>query len=175
MKRILFLLLGMALLASCSPNRDKEVKKIEEHEQALSTIDLSSGDSALNEMIALYLNFAEKFPNDSLAPIYMVRAADLNITLGMPDQAVALLDSVINLYPGFEDVGGCYFLKGYAYETAEQFDAAREAYTYFIDNYPEHYLASDTRKTLPYLGMTPEEMFDAIMSEANADALALTD
>lgn len=165
MKRIYVLLLaGVLLLTACGPNRDKQIKTIEEHEQALSTLDMITEDSDLDEMLSLYRTFAHDFPNDSLAPVYLQRAADMNISLGRPEQAVDLLDTVINLYPGFEDMGGCWFLKGYAYETAEQYDQAREAYTYFIENYPDHSLANDTRKTLPYLGMTPEEMLEAILA-----------
>ena len=44
-------------------------------------------------------------------------------------------------------------MKGYAYEVAEQIDQAREAYTYFVENYPDHYLAADTKKMIPFLGM----------------------
>lgn len=165
MKKILICLAAVALLAACGPNREKEIKAIEEHEQNLSTLDLGTDESEFVEVVALYRQFAHDFPNDSLAPVYLMRAADACISAGMPEQAVGLLDSIISIYPGFEDMGGCYFLKGYAYETAEQFDAAKEAYTYFVDNYPDHYLAADTRKTLPYLGMSAEEMFEAIMAE----------
>ena len=157
------LLLGLLLLASCSPNREKQLKAIEEQEQALSTLDMISDDSDLSNMLSLYRTFAKDFPDDSLAPVFLQRAADMNISLGQPEQAISLLDSIINLYPGFEDLGGCWFLKGYAYETAEQYDKARENYTYFVENYPEHDLANDTRKTLPYLGMSPEEMLEAIL------------
>ncbi len=172
MKKLIFCLLGVALLSACGPNREKEIKAIEEHEQSLSTLTMSTDDSEFEELIGLYRNFAKNFPDDSLAPVYLMRAADASISVGQPDQAVSLLDSVINLYPGFEDLGGCHFLKGYAYETAEEFDKAREAYTYFIEHYPDHYLATDTRKTLPYLGMTAEEMFEAIMNAAANENLA---
>lgn len=158
--------LSMLLLTSCGPNREKQIQLIEEHEQSLSTLDMNTEDDAFIELIALYRGFANSFPNDSLAPVYLMHAADACISTGQQDQAVTLLDTIIDLYPGFEDLGGCWFLKGLAYETAEQFDSAREAYTYFVTNYPEHYLASDTRKTLPYLGMTAEEMFEAIMGAA---------
>ena len=151
MRRTLFCLLGIALLASsCGPNREKAIKTIEEHEQAISTLDMNTQDEDLTELVGLYTQFAKDFAEDSLAP-------------------VGLLDSVINLYPGFEDLGGCWFMKGYAYENAERFDEAREAYNYFVENYPEHYLAADTRKTLPYLGMTAEEMFEAIMGSAEEE------
>lgn len=172
MKKLIFCLLGVALLSACGPNREKEIKAIEEHEQGLSMLTMSTDDSEFVQIIDLYRTFAKHFPDDSLAPVYLMRAADASISAGQTDQAVSLLDSVISLYPGFEDMGGCYFLKGYAYETAEEFDKARETYTYFIDHYPDHYLASDTRKTLPYLGMTAEEMFEAIMNNATNENLA---
>ena len=83
-----------------------------------------------------------------------------------------MLDSVITLYPGYDDIAGCHFLKGQAYENNEQYDKAREAYTLFVTNYPDHYLAPDTRKMLPYIGMTPEEMLDAILANATEQNLA---
>jgi tetratricopeptide (TPR) repeat protein len=138
----------------------------------LSAIDVSSDDDAAIELLALYRKFAADFPEDSLAPAYMTKAADLCINLGKSEEAVALLDSVINLYPGYDDIAGCYFLKGYAYENAEQYEEAKEAYTYFVENYPDHYLATDTKVMLNYIGMNPEEMFDAIMANATDQNLA---
>ena len=162
----MILLAGILLLAACSPNREKQLKAIEEHEQMLSSLDIISEDSHLDEMLALYRGFANDFPDDSLAPVFLMRAADLSISMGEQEQAVALLDSIINLYPGYEDLGGCWFLKGYAYETAEQYDSARDAYTYFVENYPDHSLAADTKRMIDYLGMSPEEMLEAILAEA---------
>ena len=150
MKKILILLVGVMLVAACSsPNREKELEKIAEHEQKLSAIE------------------------DSLAPAFMARAADLCINLGMSDDAVNLLDSIITLYPGYEDIAGCYFLKGYAYESAERYDEAKEAYNYFVENYPDHYLAADTRVMINYIGMSPEDMFDAIMANASDQNLVM--
>lgn len=173
MKKILTLVAGIMLLAACStPDRENELSNIAEHEQMLSAIDVSSDDDAAIELLGLYRKFAADFPEDSLAPAYMTKAADLCINLGKSDEAVALLDSVINLYPGYDDIAGCYFLKGYAYENAEHYEEAKEAYTYFVENYPEHYLAADTKVMLNYIGMNPEEMFDAIMANATDQNLA---
>ena len=155
------------LMAACStPDREKELKNIAEHEQMLSAIDVSSDDNAAMEMLALYRQFANDFPEDNLAPAFMARAADLCINLGKSEDAVNLLDSVITLYPGYEDLAGCYFLKGYAYESAERYDEAKEAYSYFVENYPDHYLAADTKVMINYIGMSPEDMFEAIMANA---------
>ena len=166
MKRIYVCLLAALLLAACGPNREKELKAIEEHEMQLSALDVNTQDSELGEMVTLYMQFADHFPNDSLAPVYMQRAADLCISLSQSDRAVQVLDSLIAQYPGYEDLGGCYFLKGYAYETAEQYDSAREAYTYFVNNYPDHPLAADTRRSIDFLGMTPEEMLEILLADA---------
>lgn len=163
MKRTCILVLGALLAVACGPNRETQIKNIEEHEQNLSMFDMGSDDAQAEEMLGLYHQFVKDFPDDSLAPVYLVKLADINIALGRTDEAVACLDSVINLYPGYDDLGGCLFLKGVAYEANEQYDLARQAYTVFVDNYPDHYLASDTRKMLPYVGMTPEEMLEAIM------------
>lgn len=177
MKKIVFCLLGFALLAACGHkmSREEQIKAIEEKEQTLDfdQFDADVADSVLGEMVGLYRQFYHQFPSDSLAPVYMQRAADLNITLGRADEAVAVLDSIITMHPDYEDVAGCYFLKGYAYETAENYDAAREAYTYFVETYPDHYLANDTRTTLQYLGLSPEEMFEAIMAGATDKNLVM--
>ena len=167
MKKIMILIAGVMLMTACgTPNRDKELKKIAEQEQAISALDVSSDNEAAVELLSLYRKFAADFPEDSLAPAYMTKAADLCINLGKSDEAVELLDSVICLYPGYEDLAGCYFLKGYAYESAEQYDEAKEAYSYFVENYPDHYLAADTKVMLNYIGMSPEDMLAAIIANA---------
>ena len=65
------------------------------------------------------------------------------------------------------------FLKGYAYESGEQYEEAKEAYTQFVESYPDHYLAQDTKKMLQYIGMSPEAMFEAVMNSATDENLTL--
>lgn len=176
MKKIYFVLCATLLVAACGHkvNREELVSNIEEHELAMDYTNYNADavDSVCNEMIVLYRQFYTAFPTDSLSPEYMQRSAQMLITLERTDEAVAVLDSIVNQYPDYSDVGGCWFLKGFAYENAEQYDKAREAYTWFIENYPDHYLADGTRKSLEYLGMSNEEMLEAIMNAAgNADLL----
>ena len=54
------------------------------------------------------------------------------------------------------------------FENAEQFDSARVAYTTFVDNFPNHPLAHDTRQSLQYLGLSPAETLEAIQSQNTA-------
>lgn len=169
MKKLLILALGAMLLAACGPNRDKELENITNHEQEISVLNVASDIEKAHEMMNLYRQFVANFPDDSLAPVFMLRMAEINLNMGESEQAVAILDSIIDLYPGFEEVGGCQFLKGQAYEANQQYDLAREAYTEFVEKYPDHYLAADTRKMLPYVGLTPEEQLEAILDSAEPE------
>ena len=167
MKKIFALALGCALLAACSHKPEpltyeQLTDSIDALEADMSTNEITADTAKANLIIDLYTQFASLYPEDSLAPIYMMRAAEVNINMGNFEPAVNMLDSVIHLYPGFEDVAGCQFLKAWTYELNQQYDLAREAYTEFLANYPDHFLAADIRKMLPYVGMTPEEQLESI-------------
>ena len=168
MKPIAPLAAALLLLAAChsTPDRNRLISDIDAHEQELATFNVAANEQKAHEMVALYRQFATHFPEDSLAPVYLMRSAEIFLNTGENENAVALLDSVITLYPGFEEVAACLFLKGNAYENSQQYDLARETYTQFVADYPDHYLAEDTRKMLPYIGLSPEEMLDAILNSA---------
>ncbi|MBR1550163.1 MAG: tetratricopeptide repeat protein [Bacteroidales bacterium] len=170
MKKIILALMGMGLMVACGsknevPERDVLVDSIEVMEQSLMNASVNSDLQKADRMIALYDLFANNYPDDSLAPIYMMRSAEIEINTGNYEAGIATLDSIMNLYPGYEELPICQFMKGTAYEMNQQYDLAREAYTEFVERYPDHVLASDTRKILPYVGLTPEEQLEAIMDK----------
>ena len=177
MKR--FIILGLSAIAllttACSNNREREIAAIENLRQELSPREIISDDPDVTRLLDLYSKFAAHFPDDSLAPIYLRDAADMNISIGNSLQAVELLDTVISLYPGFDDLGGCWFLKGYAFEMAELYDSARTAYTYFVDNFPEHVQAPSTRIALErnLIGASQEELINYLLETANDSNLAV--
>ncbi|MBR1766826.1 MAG: tetratricopeptide repeat protein [Bacteroidales bacterium] len=171
MKKTLILAIGALLLAACGNNgkkalnHDELVDSIESMSKSLSAFAVATDTAKANQMVALYGQFVEGYPDDSLAPVYLFKKAEINITMGNFEQGAAILDSIISLYPGYEEVDGCMFLKGWAYEQNQQYDLAREAYTEFVTTYPDHVLAADTRKSLPYLGMTPAEQLAAVQQQ----------
>ena len=164
MKKILSIVLGLMLLTACGPNREKELENIEQHEKELSEFNITADVDKAHNLIDLYRHYVETFPDDSLSPIFMFRAAEISINIGEQEYAVAVLDSIIDLYPGYEELPACQFMKGQAYESNQQYDLAREAYTEFVEKYPDHYLAADTRKMIPLIGLTPEEQLEAILN-----------
>lgn len=169
MKKITIVAVAVVLMTACGskneiPDRDLLVDSIEVMEKGLANFSVNADMEKANHMVALYSLFANSFPDDSLAPIYMFRAAEIGINTGNFEASIATLDSIMELYPGYEDIALCQFMKGSAYEQNQQYDLAREAYTEFVEKYPDHVLAPDTRKMLPYIGLTPEEQLEAIMN-----------
>lgn len=171
MKRIFWIMCAACTLvfASCV-NREDKIKEIEQYEQHISM--LSIDEQQADTLASLYVAFADKFSKDSLAPEYLSRAAEIMANVGRCDKSIEYLDRIIDTYPDYSDLAGCYFLKGYAYEMSEQYDLAVEAYTYFVETYPDHVLASDTKKILPLIGMDPEKMLDTLIQIQSAEMLA---
>lgn len=168
MKNIFVFALGALLVVACGQKKetldhDGFIDSINSMREHLSAYSITADTAKAHQILALYDQFVEQYPDDSLAPVYMMNAAEININLSNYEQGISLLDSIIALYPGFEDVAMCQFMKGQAYEQNQQYDLAREAYTEFVTNYPDHILAADTRKMIPLVGLTPEEQLEAIL------------
>lgn len=170
---ILYFSFFILLLTACSTSNTEDPQPLTQ-EALLDSID--SMDLALREdlqfdtsksskMVAWCLEYAERFPEDSMAPVYLLKTAQIQINGGEFEQGLSILDSIIELYPGFEDVAICQYLKGQAYEQNQQYDKAREAYTLFVTEYPDHYLAPDTRKMLPLVGLSPEEQLEKVLAQ----------
>ena len=101
-----------------------------------------------------------------------MKAADMQSNVMNTERAVALFDRIIENYPDFDQLPICYFLKGNAYESNSQFEEAKAAYQVFVDKFPDHFMAEQTRKMIPLVGMSPEEMLDKILDDANNSIIA---
>ena len=169
--RSLLLVAMAATLMACGPSREERVNQIEDFEDSIFASAMMLDTNTARKLTDLYVSFADKYPGDSLTAIYLIKAADVQLTLANTEAAVTLLDRIITGYPDFEDMGICYFLKGKAYEDNSQIDEARAAYEEFLAKYPDHYLAESTRQQLPYLGMTPEEQLQLVLANSEEGEL----
>ena len=173
MKRKILTIAVAALLAvACGPNREERINQIEEFEDSVLERALSLDSATAEQLAEMYVAFADKYPADSLAPVYLLKAGETLSNIQHTDRAVELLDRVATKYPQFEELPLCLFLKGNAYEMNGQYDEAREAYEAYLDRYPDHYLAEQARFIIPRLGMTPEEMLAEILAHANDSIIA---
>ncbi|MDO9255771.1 MAG: tetratricopeptide repeat protein [Bacteroidales bacterium] len=124
---------------------------------------------AVNELVSAYQNFSSKYPDDSLSPEYLYKAAGLAAGFNRGAQAIDIYESLIQTYPHYKKIPECYFMAAFTYEnTLGNIGKAKVFYTKFLVKYPDHELADDARAAIKFLGKSPEEMvrgFDTISSD----------
>ena len=135
-KSVLIIALAALTLAACNrgpkePTRDELALSIDSIEQPLmdaaqfDAIDTAKG----NSLIALYIQFADAFATDTMAPVYLQRAAQVAGGMGLIDDMVAYYDRVIDNYPDYAKLDECYYEKGIALDNAGRKEEARKAAT----------------------------------------------
>ncbi len=173
MKKIFFtLIIASAMLVACGPNREERINQIEDFEDSVFEAAIGADPAVADQLTKMYVDFADKYSTDTLAPEFLMKAGEVQSNVLHTERAIELLDRVINNYPDFEDVPMCYFLKGNAYDLNCQYDKAKVAYQEFVDKYPDHFMAEQTRKMLPRIGMTPEQMLEDILASASDSIIA---
>lgn len=149
-----------AFLAGCTQSKEKMVKEITEKEKTLFTAENPIPDKTkVDEMVALYLKFADKHSKDSLAPEYIFRAAKLQTSVARNEEAITLLDRVIKDYQGYSKLPETYFLKAFIYDNnIKNISKARAAYTDFLQKFPKSDMSDDAMMAIDNLGKTPEQI-----------------
>ena len=167
-----------ALIFACGNkhSRQADLDNITRFEDSIdiqnSIISVDNG----NRLIDLYTTFATNHPDDTLAPVYWHRAAQVAANIHRPDIALQYLDNVIAKYPDYKDVAVCAFYKGFVLETvAGDMDAARAAYQDFITNYPNDPLVKDAQVSIENLGLSPEELLGKILSQNSSGDSAIAE
>ena len=171
MKKLTLITFAALLMVACGPSREERISAIEDFEDSIFESAVAADPQVADQLTQLYVDFADKYPNDSLAPQYLMKAADVQSNVLHTERAVELFDRIIQDYPDFDEVPMCYFLKGNALELNSQMDEAKAAYEEFLAKYPDHYMADQTRKMLPLIYMSNEEKLAYILEHANDSLL----
>ena len=171
MKKLTLITFAALLMVACGPSREEHISAIEDFEDSIFESAVAADPQVADQLTQLYVDFADKYPKDSLAPQYLMKAADVQSNVLHTERAVELFDRIIQDYPDFDEVPMCYFLKGNALELNSQMDEAKAAYEEFLAKYPDHYMADQTRKMLPLIYMSNEEKLAYILEHANDSLL----
>ncbi|MBN1197985.1 MAG: tetratricopeptide repeat protein [Bacteroidales bacterium] len=155
----LFFLGVIFLVSACGISKEKSEQRIVSMEERLFNSETGFSQAGADSLIQLYRDFAATYPNDSLSPVYLFKAASITMNLQDGSGAMALFDQIRESYPDFERVPLCLFFKGYIQENLMgDIDQARETYQLFIDTYPDHDFVDDAQASIDNLGKTPEQM-----------------
>jgi tetratricopeptide (TPR) repeat protein len=165
-KSLLFVTLPLLMIA-CSPPAENDAAAIEKFEDEL----FSSEEGVIDktralELVDMYVDFADNYPEDSLAVEYLFKGAEFCLNLGEGERSIELYDRVIMEYPDFRKVPECYFLKAYVYENfLGDLENAKTLYLLFIEKYPDNEFADDAAISIQNLGKSPEELIKQFEEE----------
>lgn len=172
MKHIAFTLSSIALLCACGGDKPADAStgdasgkaammqgRIDSmrHEMEDDTIYNARG---AQELLDVYKAYAQAFPQDSLAPEYLFRAAGLALPLGRADESVVLYDRVIKDYQQWPKLVDTYYLKAMTVEELGKKADAKLAYEEVIKRFPDHQFAKDAAQMIDNMQYTPEELIE---------------
>ena len=155
---------------ACKSEKQKLTEVIQANEHKLfndSTKMLNPGVS--DEQLTAYKEFANAFPDDSISPAYLFKAADLAHGMKKNREAIEIYKTFISKYPDHPKTAPSLFLEAFIYDSElKQKDTAKIIYKQFLEKYPSHPLASSAKASLAQIemGLTDEQlvkMFEARM------------
>jgi TolA-binding protein len=156
-----FILLTLlsAILIQCKPDPKAKITALEEQIASGNFTMDEKGMQTANELVAAYLDYAEKFKESPDAPDYLYKAADISLNINKSKEALDLYNRIIYQYPDYKKAPECLFLVAYIYENYMQnFGKAKEIYEMFIAKYPDHDFADDAAISIQNMGKSPEEL-----------------
>lgn len=170
LKSIVAALMLVALFA-CSSQREN-IDKIAELESMLYDDSQEAFDpQAAENLIAEYELFVLTYPQDTMAPEYLFKAAELAMAIRSSARAIELYGSVYRDYPNHHKAGTSLFLMGFVNDDQlKNLVEAQKYYHQFITEFPEHNLNDDATFSLQNLGKSDEDIireFEAMQDKAN--------
>ena len=130
----------------------------------------------LDSLNSLYEKFVKNYPEDTLAPRYLLRSATNNQTLASydlkyADKAIAGYEAVIQKYSSSKEAATALFMLGSVYENIKNDTTkAREIYSTYVKKYPEGEYAHDVNTLLDgNLGKTPEQLIEEWKKQGKID------
>ncbi len=158
--KIFILAVMLMLLSSCVSKYEQLKADIAEQEKVLFEDNSGVANRELAEkMNKSYLEFADQFPNDSLAPEYLFRAAEIDANVLGAQLAIGYYDRIIENHKNFDKYPETIFMKAFIYDrNFKNVKMAERFYKIFIKQFPDHELTDDARLSIQHLGLSDEEL-----------------
>lgn len=153
---LLFIVSGLSMV-SCQQNTvAQSTSSIAQMEAEMKTKE--SLDTALaNKMINAYLTYADSLPDDSLAPVYIDKAAFILKEMGGRKVLTSIntYNAIVHKYPDHPLAAKSVFMIGFIFdEKLHDTTRALKSYKYFVETYPEHSLVNDAKGLITMLSDT---------------------
>lgn len=166
-----FLLAGIALLFACSSD-PSEVKKNEApaDKRAALLAEISQIETEMHRSMEIdktvaakalktYSDYSSLFPNDSLTPDYLFKAAEIATATEQYSKAVSYYQTIEDHYKDYKLYPESLFLRAALLDNYLNDDAqAKPVYQKVIDQFPKSSYAVDAKAAINNLGKTDEQL-----------------
>lgn len=164
----------VSVIGGCSHNakndaaRQADITAINAVETKLKS--LTSMDAAnANLAITAYTKFSGEFPSDTLAPVFLFKAASMAMSSGQYQRALSFYDNIQSKYPDFKQIPDCIFVQGFIYDTYLKDTAKAHAkYLEVVNKYPNNNLAPQAKAAINALGKSTEELMQEFEAKNKA-------
>ncbi len=166
---LLALILAMAACQSSASSPQSDIEKLEEQLKKEAVLD----SAIATDLCAMYLQYADANPKDSLAPYYLSNSADILKELkGNELKAVNTYNRIAEKYADHPLAGRAVFMIGYVFD--DKFNdkvRAQKSYEYFLSQYPKHELQRDALNLLAMVkdSLSAEELVAKWLEQSKKD------
>ncbi len=162
--KYLLLILVVSVTTSCHMRRNKMRREAARLEKELNHMPIADTATA-SQLVAVYKEYAKKYPRDSMAPEYLYRSGNVRLNTNDVKEALELFSFIPKKYPHCFKAPYSLFMQGYIYENyLKEYAMADQKYNIFLTRYPSHIMAREVRNILPYLGEKFEEPINSMES-----------
>lgn len=175
MKKIIFLFAITIFWTACQQNNSSETAdktentssektKLAEEILTLEKKILETKDATKNKSIAALLvlksvDYATKFPSDTVAAKILFKAGDVARGMGNPEKAVEIFEQVYLNYPRTKIASEALFARGFTADVDLQDKSlAAKCYRSFLSKYPRHEHYEQVKLLLSVIEKSPEEL-----------------
>lgn len=162
LKLMVFALLAFGLFACGETEKKLTYSDLKEAEKTLFNEDQSLNEDVAPQVVEKYCKFVEQNPDDSLADEWLYHALEINVMMKDAQKSEELCNQLLKQYPQSHWAPVSLFLMGnYVYDSQLNDTAkAHAAYQRLIDEYPDNKLVEDAKKSIEFLGWTPEQIMN---------------
>lgn len=158
MKKIslLFVLVSL-LLASCKNNPQETIEKLE---KKVINEDKTLNTEVAADLVAVYLDYADKNADDEKTPDYLFKALELTVNMRDADKSLDILSKMENNYAQYEKTPTAIFMVAslICEDVLGDYGRAKGMYEKIINKYPDCEWVETAEQAIKNLGKTPEEL-----------------
>lgn len=117
-----------------------------------------------NKAIKAFTDYSFYCKNDSIAPIFLIKSAQIAQSVNNIPQAKFVLDKCINDYPHFKNLPAALFLLGQLYDDENSYlnneVEAQKLYKRIVEDYPKSDLVPSAKGALLMIGKSDKQMME---------------